>query len=243
VSAAGSDVVVVVYNGSQDTKNGLLAKMQDVLAGQKADSIAFATHNKGPYGNTQLAPAGAVDVNSISTDPSMRNYWQNVGGLLKPDGRIDILTCKLASTPDGLKMIEELEKVTGHKVAASTNLTGNPNKGGDWILETEKINIAPVYFNQEKLANFNSLLAGPYAYITNANSNSVSVIDTSTNTVIATIPVGTFPYGVAVSPNGTRVYIINELGNNVSVIDTTTNAVIATIPVGLVPTGVAVSPD
>jgi YVTN family beta-propeller protein len=36
------------------------------------------------------------------------------------------------------------------------------------------------------------------AYITNSGDNTVSVIDTATNTVTATIPVGNSPFGVAV---------------------------------------------
>src|SRR6516162_7651936 len=40
------------------------------------------------------------------------------------------------------------------------------------------------------------------AYITNNFSNTVSVIDTVSNMVTATIPVGTGPWGVAVSPDG-----------------------------------------
>jgi YVTN family beta-propeller protein len=40
---------------------------------------------------------------------------------------------------------------------------------------------------------------GPYAYITNEYENTASVIDTATNTVTATIPVGSNPIGVAVS--------------------------------------------
>src|ERR1700730_6312957 len=81
------------------------------------------------------------------------------------------------------------------------------------------------------------------AYITNQGSNNVSVIDTATNTVIATIPVGSDPYAVAVSPDGSKVYVANVLSNNVSVIATATNTVIATVTVGLQPAGVAVSPD
>ncbi len=49
--------------------------------------------------------------------------------------------------------------------------------------------------------------AAPYAYITNSQSSTVSVIDTATNTVTATVPVGTYPSGVAVNPAGTRVYV------------------------------------
>ena len=82
------------------------------------------------------------------------------------------------------------------------------------------------------------------AYITNENSNTVSVIDTVTNTVIATIPVGLSPFGVVVSLDGSKVYFTHVGG--VSVIDTVTNTVIATIPVGLSSSccgGVAVTPD
>ena len=71
----------------------------------------------------------------------------------------------------------------------------------------------------------------------------MSVIDTATNTVIATIPVGDTPCGVAVSPDGTRAYVTNLVDDTVSVIDTATNTVTATIPVGDGPDGVAVSPD
>jgi YVTN family beta-propeller protein len=71
----------------------------------------------------------------------------------------------------------------------------------------------------------------------------VSVINTATNTVIATIPVGYGPIGVAVSPNGGTVYVTNANEATVSVINTATNTVSATIPVGTAPFGVAVSPN
>ena len=39
----------------------------------------------------------------------------------------------------------------------------------------------------------------------------MSVIDTATNTVIGDpIPVGDGPYGVAVTPDGTRAYVTNR---------------------------------
>jgi YVTN family beta-propeller protein len=70
-------------------------------------------------------------------------------------------------------------------------------------------------------------------------------IDTATNTVSATIPVGGGPFGVAVSPDGSKVYVGNSSfpSNTVSVIDTATNTVSATIPDDFFPEGVAVSPD
>jgi YVTN family beta-propeller protein len=70
--------------------------------------------------------------------------------------------------------------------------------------------------------------AKPFAYVTNAGANTVSVIDTATNTVVATVPVGFSPSLVAITPDGTRAYVMNV--GAVSVIDTATNTVVATLP-------------
>jgi len=63
--------------------------------------------------------------------------------------------------------------------------------------------------------------------------------------VIATIPVGQVPGGVAVSPSGGRVYVTNAGDGTVSVIDTSTDTVVHTIPLGTgaVPQDVVVHPD
>ena len=87
--------------------------------------------------------------------------------------------------------------------------------------------------------------AAPFAYITNSGSNSVSVIDTATNTVTTSISVGNNPWGAAISPDGTKVYIANLNDDNVSVIDPITNIITANVSVGqnAGPVGVAVTPD
>lgn len=86
-------------------------------------------------------------------------------------------------------------------------------------------------------------LHSDFAYIANFGSNDVSVISILSKTVVATIPVGTNPYGVSVSQDGTRAYIANNGSNNVSVINTLTNTVDATIEVGMNPRGLMVSYD
>ena len=81
------------------------------------------------------------------------------------------------------------------------------------------------------------------AWVTNSVDNTVSRIDTATNTVLSTIAVGSNPLGIAVSPDGLSVWVTNNGDNTVSLIDTAKNAVISTIGVGLGPIGIAVSPD
>jgi len=71
----------------------------------------------------------------------------------------------------------------------------------------------------------------------------VSVIDTVMNAVTATIPVGTAPVGIAVSPDSNKVYVANNNSGTMLVIDAATNAVHVTIPVGSSPYGVSVTPD
>ncbi|WP_103108862.1 YncE family protein [Brevibacillus reuszeri] len=86
------------------------------------------------------------------------------------------------------------------------------------------------------------------AYVTNSGTlealgNTVSVINTATDTVIATVTVGNAPIGAAITPNGRRVYVPNQFDGTVSVIDTATNTSIATIPVGIRPLLVAITAD
>jgi len=82
----------------------------------------------------------------------------------------------------------------------------------------------------------------PIAYVANAGGNNVSVIDAGSSTVIATVPVGSFPADVAVNPAGTHAYVTNRDSGTVSVIDTAMNTVAATVAVGDSPVDVAVNP-
>jgi gliding motility-associated-like protein len=83
---------------------------------------------------------------------------------------------------------------------------------------------------------------GRRLYVVNLNSNSVSVYDAAAYTLIASIDVGGYPDGVAVTPDGSKVYVTNS-SNTISVIDATTNTVKTTITEGKSPYGIAVSPD
>jgi len=65
---------------------------------------------------------------------------------------------------------------------------------------------------------------------------------TATNTVITTIPVGLFPVGVAITPDGSRAYVTNQ-GMTIFVINTATNTVIATIPTSFLVNYIAITPD
>ncbi len=83
----------------------------------------------------------------------------------------------------------------------------------------------------------------PYGYITNSGTATVSIIDTTTDSVIDTVNVELLPIGVAISPDSTKVYVTHYANNSVSVIDTATHSIIATVKVGTFPYGIVVTPD
>ncbi|MGH9171821.1 MAG: fibronectin type III domain-containing protein [Acidimicrobiales bacterium] len=79
-------------------------------------------------------------------------------------------------------------------------------------------------------------------YVANQSSNDVSVIDGTTDTVVATIPVGTSPLGVGVDEPSDTVYVSNQQSGTVSVINGHTDTVTATITAGPEPSSVGVDP-
>jgi YVTN family beta-propeller protein len=89
---------------------------------------------------------------------------------------------------------------------------------------------------------------GNYLYVTNANDNTISVIQTSDNTVFATIALtdANFSGGITVTPDDSYVYVAYENVNTgyfVSVIRTSDNTVIDNISVGSLPNQVTVNPN
>lgn len=86
-------------------------------------------------------------------------------------------------------------------------------------------------------------------YAVSQFNNSINVIDTQTDTVLAVIPrVGTpqpgdWPDDVAVSADGTRIYVVSGALNQLSIIDGATNTIVANVAIGNNPSSVALTPD
>jgi YVTN family beta-propeller protein len=85
--------------------------------------------------------------------------------------------------------------------------------------------------------------SGWTAYVTNAGSDTVTPIDTATNTAGPAIAVGATPGEVAITPDGKTAYVANFNSATVPPISTTTNTAGAEITVGSSPHGVAITPD
>jgi YVTN family beta-propeller protein len=82
------------------------------------------------------------------------------------------------------------------------------------------------------------------AYFTELNNGGVGITSTKTRTVDGFIQTGTFPTGIAFSPDGATAYVANQGDANVGVIDVASATQVATISTnGLSSLAVRVSPD
>lgn len=80
-----------------------------------------------------------------------------------------------------------------------------------------------------------------YATCGGANDNLV-VVNESTEQAIASVSVGTAPWGVAYDSGNGELFVSNSGGDSVSVVDPTTESVVTTVPVFLTPEGLASDP-
>ena len=84
---------------------------------------------------------------------------------------------------------------------------------------------------------------GAVVLAVNPDSNSLTLVDAATHSVLTELSVGVDPRSVAVAPDGTRAFVANQASDSVSVVDVTAQSVVTEVTVGGRPVGVAVSPD
>jgi YVTN family beta-propeller protein len=105
--------------------------------------------------------------------------------------------------------------------------------------------------NNDKVEHTISIISDPYdvdvdpysdkIYVTNLGSNSVSIIDGSTNTILGNVENVTSPVSVDVDPIRSWIYVTNIDTNTLSKIDAVTNKVVKNVTVGTHPYSVKTS--
>jgi YVTN family beta-propeller protein len=88
------------------------------------------------------------------------------------------------------------------------------------------------------VANVTLTLDEKFAYVATGDANSVTVLDTATDKIIRTIPVGLDPWRAYASPNGKHMIVPNNGDQTVSIIDAKSHTLVATLPAGADMTGV-----
>ena len=152
---------VVVLDGNSNGIN----QITEVLANRSdIDSVQIVSH--GDEGSLQLGNS-YLDSGNIASYEGQLQKW---GKALAENGDILLYGCHVADGELGSAFINRLSELTEADIAASEDLTGNSDLGGDWILEAATGFIdAPLAFQVEAMSAFNSVLE-PIKVTTNADS-------------------------------------------------------------------------
>jgi hypothetical protein len=123
---ADRNIEVVVLDQDKDG----IEEISEFLAGRDdLDAVHIISH--GDDGSIQL---GNTDLNEATLEHNNLKIalWANS---FAETGDILIYGCNLAETEAGQSLIEDISALTLADVAASTDLTGAADEGGDWALE------------------------------------------------------------------------------------------------------------
>lgn len=127
-------------------------------------SVALSNHGPDESGKWAAFAGPPRDLTCLAECAELLPIFKALTELLvagSTEGRLDLLSCNLASVPGGLDFVKRLEaQAGGPRVCASQDETGNVANGGNWILEVGDVNVAPDYFDEAQLESFDRLMAG-----------------------------------------------------------------------------------
>jgi YVTN family beta-propeller protein len=222
----GNEPAHIVF--TQDGKYVLVTNKQDnnvsVINAKTLKEVQKIPTGKGPHG---------FRISSDSKYAYIANIGEDTVSVINLTNLKEIKQIKVGKTPvttgvtkDGSILVVTLN---AENTLAIVNL-----KSGKVEKVPVEVGPAQVYIEPDD----------KYAFVANQGtdknpSHTVTKIDLSTKTVVATIETGKGAHGVVTSPDNKKVYVTNMFDNTVTVIDNQNNKVISTIPVGTTPNGIS----
>ncbi len=145
VAGVAPGTEVHVLNSSEDA----VTQITNTLMGRSGiSSLHIVSH--GEAGGLDFG-SGVLNLTDLPTYASQLQSWSNA---LTSDADILLYGCNVAQGEIGKAFTSILSQLTGADVAASTDLTGNASKGGDWELEYNfgRIEAAQAFTKQAEAA-------------------------------------------------------------------------------------------
>jgi YVTN family beta-propeller protein len=212
--------------GSQQDSPLAYATVRDATPNAGAVAVIDTTNNR----VLATVPVGPGPNGMAVTSDGKRGYVANYGTFPGPFAQ----ATSLSNTVSVLQLVplehQKNEKDSPRPHVVATVTVGQGPLGVAVTPDNEEVYVTN--FGQDA-----TLVPG------GVEGNTVSVIRTSSNKVVATIPVGNLPAGVAIRPDGARAYVTSRRMNQVWVIDTATHTVVDVIPVQNEPANVVFTPN
>lgn len=230
--------------GSISTESGSMLVAPSIVLASAGGNISVSTDadmmtaNTGGAGSVYISESGSVALGSGSS--SAGNYFQlSATGPITVSGPLAAADISLTTTANSANIY------LAGSVTGSDSLSITTDGAGQIFVLNNFIARSPVGQNPWRIALG---AGGARAYVVNASdAGSVTVFDTTTNTVIDTIAVGIHPRGIAVDALNNRAYVSVFDGvtgccsGSVSVIDLAADQEVARIAVGTHPVAVAIN--
>ena len=182
---------------------------------------------EGPHG-LRPSPDGRwlVVANVADTTLSVIDTRSNQ---LVTDVEVGKAPAQVAFSPDGRIVYASLN---------ADNAVAKVDMASQQLVDTVAVGDGPI---QTYVSGDNRYLLVANQGTEDSPATTVSVIDTKTFTVTATVETGQGAHGVVVDPSSTHAYVSNIYGDDVAVLDLDELKVVARIPVGDKPNGVSFS--
>ena len=119
------------------------AEIFNFIKNKKYDSVAYMDHYQKPT-NHYICADIKLNLRDKNGRIKLTNFWKHFDTPI-----IDYLGCSLLKNPSWKNTFTYLEEKTSKQFRASNDNTGNLKAGGDWVLESDNVNIEPIYFNEE----------------------------------------------------------------------------------------------
>ncbi|NJR52284.1 MAG: DUF4347 domain-containing protein, partial [Leptolyngbyaceae cyanobacterium CSU_1_3] len=164
---------VFLLDSNQD---GIAQISQTLTQFQDVSEVHIVSHGRAEslyLGTTHLS------LNNLSNYASSLKGWNSH---LSAGADVLLYGCEVALGNGGTAFIQQLSQLIGADVAASNNLTGSLDRGGDWILEVSTGPItAELIFNAEAIATYR------HTFDTALTIAQVGTIATGLNTYLETL--------------------------------------------------------
>jgi Uncharacterized conserved protein len=171
---------------------------------------------------------------ALAISPAAGKAYVGLSNYIYPQGQLAIVDLTSQSMVDSIPLPFHIWSIALHPIGSSV-----------WTIPGDDSNtVVPIDLFSKTIGQAVNVGKGPLgialtpdgqrAYVANQTSGTVSVVDTGSGSVVATIPVGIYPDCVAVNPLGTEVWVGTQGPpgtSRLSVIAISTNAIIATMPI------------
>ncbi len=150
------------------TASPALGQIADALAGRSGvDAIHIVSH--GQVGALAFG-AGTVDAGNLADYAAQ---LQAIGAALGEAGDILLYGCYVGADGQGAAFLDALAEATGADVAASDDLTGAAELGGDWVLEAETGAIETVAIAAQSFSGTLNVVGASYDYFSGFRTGTV----------------------------------------------------------------------